>query len=74
MRYTEEQLRMHKIAGIVVESINTPSWSNTIRGFITSNISDDEKELYLVIKALEKTLESFKEEMGEFDPNFHYSK
>ena len=74
MRYTEEQLRMHKIAGIVVESINTPSWSNAIRGFITSNISDDEKELYLVIKALEKTLESFKEEMGEFDPNFHYSK
>ena len=74
MRYTEEQLRMHKIAGIVVESINTPSWLNTIRGFITSNISDDEKELYLVIKALEKTLESFKEEMGEFDPNFHYSK
>ena len=74
MRYTEEHLRMHKIAGIVVESIDTPSWSNTIRGFITSNISDDEKELYLVIKALEKTLESFKEEMGEFDPNFHYSK
>ena len=54
------------------ENKNTLQWPDVIRNFITTNLSSDEKELYLVVKALEKTLESFKNEMGEFDPDFHY--
>ena len=54
------------------EVFDTPQWPDAIRNFITTNLSNDEKELYLVVKALEKTLESFKNEMGEYDPNFHY--
>ena len=54
------------------ENENTLQWPDAIRNFITTNLSSDEKELYLVVKALEKTLESFKNEMGEFDPDFHY--
>jgi hypothetical protein len=68
----KETLRMQKLAGIITENINTPQWPDAIRNFITNNLSDDEKELYLVVKALEKTLESFKNEMGEYDPDFHY--
>jgi Sec-independent protein translocase protein TatA len=55
------------------ENVDTLQWPNAIRNFITTNLSSDEKELYLVVKALEKTLESFKNEMGEFDPDFHYT-
>ena len=74
-----EFLKMQKLAGLITESqlnesIDTPQWPNAIRNFITTNISNDEKELYLVVKALEKTLESFKNVMGEYDPDFHYSK
>ncbi len=54
------------------ENAGTLQWPDAIRNFITTNLSSDEKELYLVVKALEKTLESFKNEMGEFDPDFHY--
>jgi hypothetical protein len=54
------------------ENVDTLQWPDAIRNFITTNLSSDEKELYLVVKALEKTLESFKNEMGEFDPDFHY--
>ena len=75
----KEFLKMQKLAGLITESqlnesIDTPQWPDAIRNFITTNISNDEKELYLVVKALEKTLESFKNEMGEYDPDFHYSK
>ena len=63
--------RMQELANIN-EAIDTPQWSDAIRNFITTNLSNDEKELYLVVKALEKTLESFKNEMGEYDPEFHY--
>jgi hypothetical protein len=69
---SEEFRKMQKLAGIINEAVDTPQWSNAIRNFITTNLSNDEKELYLVIKALEKTLESFKNEMGEYDPDFHY--
>ena len=55
------------------ENENTLQWPDAIRNFITTNLSSDEKELYLVVKALEKTLESFKNEMGGFDPDFHYT-
>ena len=54
------------------ENVDTLQWPDAIRNFITTNLSSDEKELYLVVKALEKTLESFKNEMGKFDPDFHY--
>jgi hypothetical protein len=54
------------------ENAGTLQWPDAIRNFITTNLSSDEKELYLVVKALEKTLESFKNEMGEYDPDFHY--
>ena len=69
---SEEFRKMQKLAGIINEAVDTPQWSNAIRNFITTNLSNDEKELYLVVKALEKTLELFKNEMGEFDPDFHY--
>ena len=54
------------------ENVDTLQWPDAIRNFIITNLSSDEKELYLVVKALEKTLKSFKNEMGEFDPDFHY--
>jgi hypothetical protein len=69
---SEEFKKMQKLAGIINEAVNTPQWPDAIRNFITTNLSNDEKEVYLVVKALEKTLESFKNEMGEYDPNFHY--
>jgi hypothetical protein len=69
----EEFKKMQKLAGIVNEAVDTPQWSDAIRNFITTNLSNDEEELYLVVKALEKTLESFKNEMGEYDPDFHYN-
>jgi hypothetical protein len=65
-------IREEIIKSIANEAVDTPQWPNAIRNFITTNLSNDEKELYLVIKALEKTLESFKNEMGEYDPDFHY--
>jgi len=65
------QLIREEIRGVLNEN-DTPQWSDAIRNFIKKNLSNDEKELYLVVKALEKTLESFKNEMGEYDPNFHY--
>ncbi len=69
----KEFKRMQKLAGIVNENINTPQqWSEDIHDFITSELSNDEKELHLVVKALEKTLENFKNEAGAFDPDFHY--
>ena len=68
----KEFLKMQKLAGIITETVDTPQWPDAIRNFITTNLSNDEKELYLVVKALEKTLESFKNEMGEYDPNFHH--
>ena len=68
----EEFKKMQKLAGIVNEAVDTPQWPDAIRNFIINNLSNDEKELYLVVKALEKTLESFKNEMGEYDPDFHY--
>lgn len=68
-----ENFNLKKSRDFLLESIDTPTqWSNDIRDFITTNISNDEKELNLIIKALEKTLESFKNEMGEYDPDFHY--
>jgi hypothetical protein len=69
---SKEFKKMQKLAGILNENVDTPQWSDAIRNFITTNLSNDEKELYLVVKALEKTLESFKNEMGEYDPDFHY--
>jgi len=69
----KETLRMQKLAGIITENISYSQWPDAIYNFISTNLSDDEKELYLVVKALEKTLESFKNEMGEYDPDFHYN-
>ena len=68
----KEFLKMQKLAGLITEAVDTPQWPDAIHNFITTNLSNDEKELYLVVKALEKTLESFKNEMGEYDPDFHY--
>ena len=73
------QLIREEIRGVLNEN-DTPQflantsklWPDAIRNFIITNLSNDEKELYLVVKALEKTLESFKNEMGEYDPDFHY--
>lgn len=69
----KEFKRMQKLAGIINENLYTPQqWSKDIHNFITSELSNDEKELHLVIKALEKTLENFKNDAGDFDPDFHY--
>jgi hypothetical protein len=68
-----EYKRMQKLAGILKENVGTSQqWSDSIYDFITTNLSNDEKELSLVIKALEETIKKFKDEMGEYDPNFHY--
>jgi hypothetical protein len=68
-----ENFNLKKSKDFLLESLDTPTqWSNDIYNFITTNLSSDEKELNLVIKALEKTLGSFKNEMGEYDPDFNY--
>ena len=71
---SEDFKRMQELANIY-GGIDTPQWPEAIRSFIVTNLSSDEKELYLVIKALEQTIDMFKKEMkGPFDPNFHYTR
>lgn len=65
---------MQELANIY-GGIDTQQWPEAISNFIVTNLSSDEKELYLVIKALEQTIDMFKKEMkGPFDPNFHYTR
>ena len=71
---SEEFERMKELANIY-ESIDTPQWPDAIHNFIVTNLSNDEQELYLVIKALKQTIDMFKKEMkGPFDPNFHHTR
>ena len=53
-----EYKRMQKLAGILKENVGaSQQWSDSIYDFITANLSNDEKELNLVIKALEETID-----------------
>lgn len=66
------QLIREEIKSVMNETYSYDQWSDAIYNFIIDEISSDDKELNLVIKALEKTLERFKDEMGGYDPDFHY--
>jgi hypothetical protein len=69
---TLRKLIKEEISREMSAGYKTSEWPQAIHNFITNELSSDEAELYLVIKALEKTTQMFKDEAGSFDPDFHY--
>ena len=54
------------------ETFQYSEWADAIHKFIQTNLSNDEKELYMVAKALDKVKTMINSEMGgEMDPDFH---